>query len=535
MAGARVSGDRSGGTLRAGASAKLFFALTAILAAIVIVSVFTSGIQRGMDHVMSYGPESEQNAMAIAISELYHGLNSYVGYTSVREILQNAMGPEGPRDPRLLANVRDGNLINKAIAAAIAAPPRVPAHVADGSLMTMVYDDVGIVDYIKIAFTVFGPTIQSLYYLFFAILSLSTAAFFIQFRAQAVAQVVLLAVLSAFALELQTNFFSNDVPTFWGMRHCSTLALVPLWHLAFLMLYRVRLSWWSVGFAALQVAIVLLAIKTRGSTLWVVLFLVGLAAFIALRAWWRLPASDRSIRRLLRMAAVWPLILMLAGAGADKVYTDARLHPVYFTDDVMPYHGAWHSAFLGFSAVPSFPGVDIAGVQSWDRFGYEAALSYLKAKGFITTEKEYVSPWTKTYKMRLHDRVMRSVYLELMRENPLSALTLYAYWKPRQLLIALGVILDGVSLMAWLAVVIGPLALAVLTIRTFRIDTMEVWSVLFMMLSAIAFAALPTLWAYAALHAVADIVLGYFAFVLVAIWAVGVTLFGRLGFGLRSD
>ena len=111
-------------------------------------------------------------------------------------------------------------------------------------------------------------------------------------------------------------------------------------------------------------------------------------------------------------------MLMLAGMLADKLYTDSRLHPAYFTDDIMPYHGAWHSAYLGIVVSPSFPEAQPMRTKGLDRGGYDAALAYLHAKSFIATEADYVSPWTHTYKMRLHDRTMRSAYLELVSNNP---------------------------------------------------------------------------------------------------------------------
>jgi hypothetical protein len=103
---------------------------------------------------------------------------SYIGYTSTIEELQKLMnrGAEGPNDPKILPNLSNGDLINEAIANAVASVPRIPAFIAYGDLITMVYDDVGIVDYIKIAFSIFGFKIQSLYYLFFSLLSLSSAA-----------------------------------------------------------------------------------------------------------------------------------------------------------------------------------------------------------------------------------------------------------------------------------------------------------------------------------------------------------------------
>jgi hypothetical protein len=526
---AAVSSDGQGRVVPAGIGVHLFAAVSTILTAIIIYSIFTTGVRRGMDHVLSFGPQTEQHALTIAISELRQGLGSYIGYTSTIEELQKLMnqGAEGPNDPKLLPNISNGDLINEAIANAVASVPRT-GFVSHGDLITMVYDDLGIVDYIKIAFSIFDFKIQSLYYLFFTVLSLSSAVFLVQYWRKPVAQVVLLASLFAFILELQTSIFNAEMPTFWGLRHCSTLALVPLWHLAFLLVYRIRLSLTSIVLAVIQVAIVVLAIKTRGSTMWVVIFLALLTAFLAFGAWRRSSSHERSATRLLKSLAMWPLMLMLAGLLADKLYTDSRLHPAYFTDDIMPYHGAWHSAYLGIAVSPSFPEGQAMLTRGWDRAGYDAALAYLKAKNFIATEAEYVSPWTNTYKMRLHDRTMRSAYLELVSNNPFKTLALYTYWKPLHIYVVWHQLIDSLPLGAWLMVLLGPLLLAVVTATLQEVDRTDVLVAVGLMVAALPFTVLPNMWAYASTHAFADPLLGFFGALSLGIWAIGLALLQRL-------
>ena len=58
----------------AGIGVHLFAAVSTILAALIIYSIFTTGVRRGMDHVVSFGPQTEQHALTIAISELRQGL-----------------------------------------------------------------------------------------------------------------------------------------------------------------------------------------------------------------------------------------------------------------------------------------------------------------------------------------------------------------------------------------------------------------------------------------------------------------------------
>ena len=143
-----------------GLSARLFPCMTTMLAVLAIGAVFWLGLQRGMDRVLSFGPQSEENAIAIAISELVYGVDGYLTHYKVLEALQEAVhrGTDGAHDPKLELNVRNGALINEGISAATSLGPLPLAQVvvADGGLRTMVYDDVGIVDFVKVAFVTFG-------------------------------------------------------------------------------------------------------------------------------------------------------------------------------------------------------------------------------------------------------------------------------------------------------------------------------------------------------------------------------------------
>lgn len=165
--------------------------MTICLSALIIALIFLAGIRRGMDHVAAYGPESEQTAISIALSEGAYGLHfGYLGYASVRDALV-AVWNQGARtrdDPIIIQNNKNGELLNKAILAAATLGPQQPGFVGDGTLITTLYDDMGYVDYVKLSFRLFGQRIEAMYYTFFVLLSLSTFAFMWVFRDSIAAQ-----------------------------------------------------------------------------------------------------------------------------------------------------------------------------------------------------------------------------------------------------------------------------------------------------------------------------------------------------------
>ena len=189
------------------------------------------------------------------------------------------------------------------------------------------------------------------------------------------------------------------------MRHGSTLGFVPMWHFAFLLLRRAnfRLTFTRaihprlivpdirtvclVGGALWQLALLMLALRMRGATIWMVMFLVVLAAFLAVQPRWRQRLALWQWRQILGQVAAWPVVLLLLGIVANNLYMNAKMHPVYFTDDVIPYHGLWHSAFIGFRYSPDVMQARSAALiranGGVDQAGYLAAEDYLDQIHFI--------------------------------------------------------------------------------------------------------------------------------------------------------
>lgn len=164
-------------------------------------------------------------------------------------------------------------------------------------------------------------------------------------------------------------------------------------------------------------------------------------------------------------------------------------------------------------------------LETWgDRAGYLAAIDYLRKKGLLNTEQQYVSPWTRTYKMRLHENTMRAVYLSFVKDHPLSTLALYIYWKPLQIYYVARLLLEPVRITTWLTALLGAMALAGMTVLVQRTPSAELRRIMFLGTAALLFSTMPNMWAYASGHAMADFVLLFLALVSLAAWAISVKL-----------
>src|SRR5262249_10762620 len=286
----------------------------------------------------------------------------------------------------------------------------------------------------------------SRYYMFFMLISASAVFYLLVFWNHPICWIVLLCTLFSFYIEMQTSVFTVSMPTFSSERHGSALALIPLWHFTFLLIKRKRPSVMTVICTVAQLSIMLLAVKIRGAAIWMMLFVAALSLALSANYLRKLKSEPRRWRRLLRLTITWPVALLVAGLVISNEYTKAKLHPVYFTDDVMPYHGLWASAFVGLMMLPQMipqnsKALEMARNSSVDAAAFVATLEYLNDVHFVPLPPDYprsmhpslFSPWTGTYKTKLFDDVMRRVVIRALAENPIGTLKLYFYVKPQDI------------------------------------------------------------------------------------------------------
>jgi hypothetical protein len=497
--------------------------LTPLLAMAIIALVFFGGVRNGMDHVAAQ-LENDQWSIAVALSDLVYGLNAgYLGYASVLDKLVEVWNAGlDPHSPLLANRNKDRDVLNKAISAAASLGPQPPGFIADRTLITLIYSDVGYVDFTKLAFRIFGYKIESLYYAFFLLLSLSAAAYLIVFWSQPGAKMALLCALFAFFVELHTIVFTPDMPTFHGMRHGSTLALIPAWHFAFLLIYRRRPSLVTVLATLIQLAILISAIKTRGSAGWTLVFVAAIAVVVGYLQWRKAQTDARTWPRLAREVVRWPILLLFGGLFAYSQYENIKLHPVYFTDDVLPHHGFWHTAYAGLLDMPGLvpqgsEAMKLHDAGAVDSATYAAAAEYLRDSRFIPLPAGYpqvvapsfISPWTGTLKFKLFDDIMRRVVVHTWMQRPLLSLKLYLYIRPIALVHVVRMAIGGAPNVDWLWYLLigGVSVFSIISIADGLQDAYRLAVPLCAVAGALPFAALPNIWGYAQFHTIADALL----------------------------
>jgi hypothetical protein len=516
-----------------------------------LFATFAEGQRRGMDHVATYGPISEQRSIAVAISDLVYKLRlGYIGYVSVLDKLQ-AVWDQGAKnrndDPVLITNSKNAEILNSAIAAAASLGPQPPAYLSDHTLFTMYYDDLGYVDFVKYAFRLFGLKIEAMYYLFFTTLGLSALAFLIAFRFDSAALAVLLANVFVFLIEIHVGDFSPSMPTFAGMRHGSTLGLLPMWHFLFLTVRRSRPSILNVTLAIVQLLVLILAIKTRGSASWMVLFVVAVAVVVAVWPWLRSSAADRSWTLLHRLLVQWPVLLLLAGLFANAQFMKITLHQAYFTDDATPYHTLWHSIYTSWiwfdrSNDPASPSSELTspyvrsmmakGAQN-DSLGYYAALEYLRDTHFMASDATTLegmppglqSTWSYLgdIKWRLYDETIRHVVFNLALKHPIPVLRIIFITGPAQVVSTVVTVLKSAPSRIWmLMVLLNGLVMAAVQASTGRVPPLRDFrAALSLAGAATLLSGLINIIAISAPHTIADLLLSLLIFLQIVFWSAG--------------
>lgn len=454
--------------------------IAVVLAALVIGLTISDATRRGLHHRVMVSP-GEQIAISIALSETVYGLKlGYVGHTSVLNAIQahwNNGANEWSNLPILINNFGDHKVLNDGIRAAATLGPQTAGYFTDGSLITTIYDDQGEVDFYKISFKLFGMEIESAFYMFFLLLGLSAIVFILTFRNNVYALCVLLCTLFGFYQELNLAVFDLVTsPTFFGMRHSSTLGLVPMWYFAFLLVFPRKASATMVGGALLQVAILILAWRIRASATWVFMFLFFLTAIITLAR--SRPAGLRGVGAwlypirswstwgqtwplLLRDALRWPIILLLSGMLGNAIYNQQSRHLIYSTDDVIPYHGLWWTGVNALSWIE--PEVFAPRAKHTDGIpeGWWYLRDYLDRVRLAPWDGTYImktphplgiiSPWTNgQLKYRLVDEAMKKIYLEGIKKKPRVSVRFYLTHQPKRLIQNLLLPFKNATSYAWI-------------------------------------------------------------------------------------
>lgn len=247
---------------------------------------FRAGLVRGLqDTIADQAWGRAQFAIGSAITSMKHRGYGYTISPGIQTTLEYA-GLTG--DPSVLKtlgttfpdNLRNPALINKAIQKAVdfKAPfnPRTEVRGNGG-------DDVGLVDFARLSFFLFGFGVVSFYLTYFTVLGLSLVCAVATFRRRPDVLAVFYVTTLALPLVFMSSVFNHDLNGILDPRFLSTLGIVPGLHIAFALLSRAPLAPASAALVAVQSCILVFAYWIRSSAFWIVLALLVLLLILAIQ------------------------------------------------------------------------------------------------------------------------------------------------------------------------------------------------------------------------------------------------------------
>jgi hypothetical protein len=496
-----------------------------VLVSLLFVACLATGLQTKLRvGQITWGPTVDFWAIAIAISNIEYGLSGEIGYRRVSQELAKQL--TGTADDMRLdedtrAAIKRPDLITGAMRAAANLPKDQlrPMPLESGAYVSTWAEDVGYADFYNVAFRLFGYQAFSTSNLYATVFGLSIILFVISYWKNRAAIATMVATTGAFFITCNSGIFSEYLPSIAANRFLSTLGIIPLLHL----LWATVDEEWNVNkgvILVLQALLLTAAIGLRSSALWMIVTVLGVSIMVFGIHAFRLVRQKESPRILIEiMTPVFrpvlvcgTLILIFAlSAGLRNL----QLHPIYSSDDALPHHARWHSAWLGLALNPAWPErkpFQELPDKITDDVGFLIFTRYMQEN---LPNVPITSPTTgNLLKAGLLERVLKREFFRFSAANPIFMFKTYFWYKPFRILQTYSWLLQSLSIISWLTVVLVVILVAGLFRLPRGVNSLEAGLALFIL---VACSSLPPLWAYAAPHVFGDqLIVGVFGGMVVA-------------------
>jgi hypothetical protein len=320
-----------------------------------------------------------------------------------------------------------------------------PSDVQHGNLVEVSNDGngVGYVLAATMAMRIFGLDAMSLPLFTFALMGLSALALLCRFRGDLAGLVILYFCSLTALLFTRLVWDSNYSPQIavGGIRYFSLVAILPAFHLLFDLLAppagEAGATTRNTFLLGAQATILLFAVLVRTSAG----SLIGAIVLVGLLIAWRSRGNTRQMRMVMREGAVMALasigFIAAVVLSVPDYAKSGRLSSVL-----------WHRVVISLSVNPAWPFGDVAqtyvcrtpgGIQGLgtDQIGHCIWGDY--AIRHDMSEREMLAG---VYGGQ-YEAVMRGAFIEIARRYPAEVLKTFFYYKPRQILSTLGLVLQA--------------------------------------------------------------------------------------------
>jgi hypothetical protein len=419
------------------AAIAIFALAVAVLFAINVLHAYQLGFQSKMYDSPIY---RWRESLVIALSRMQpQPLHGYVGYGSILSYFTQhglaLIGGEAypmPTPEQRAALVADGARMNQLMkeASEVAIDPTLPPVILQGN-------ELGLVDYTYWAFKLYGISINALVLLYFTLLFVSVALFFVTFRRSRFSLLLLLLYLAAhyFALDYAQT---RAIIAIQNSRFFPVLALLPALHLLLLVVTRARPTPAVAAMAAVQTFILMFMVFCRTQTYWEILAIVLVAVVTGLRplrqALFRVSQWPSAIGKSIYQT--WPAALAAVGVIVLLGYSGLAPDKALYSAESKA-HLFWHDLFA--STVSADPTLYATYSYNLPRFSDD--MSYVAAIRDLRGRNDGASPIANVvdgvldidiFKSNgVYDQEMRRLYFRVVREHPWRVLRSFVIGKPK--------------------------------------------------------------------------------------------------------
>ena len=433
---ALVCGATSGDIRRSGSFGQQVIAnaLVGVAALFIFIATFQAGIDRGMHQLVSLeGYGRVLSAVATVMTQERFGVGGYALSDCIYSDLERRGFTAQPEIAKQLGVTVPQNLRAPFLDQALADMERELPNVPDAcktALRGLGADDVGYVDFAKIAFSLFGLHVRSFYYLFFLIYGLTLLCALIERLKDRAGQII---ILGTAALVYVSCYFSDFLllpePAGSGNmvnpQFMPVLALIPGVHLLLILVEKPQRNWWWIANARLyrwriasvifQALVIFFAIHIRASAAWWLGAFVVAAVVLLVIALREVRTRGKLGRSSIYRAvsAQWPALLSLLVIVLGVKAVAWSLHPVYRQGGWLQHHALWHSIYYSLQYHPKYAEKYAAyhDGAGGDAMPVAAALRYVKEHPEENTPDIYFAP--KSLKYSEMERLDRLAFLNL--------------------------------------------------------------------------------------------------------------------------
>jgi hypothetical protein len=390
--------------------------LRSVVVLLAVVLGFVLLVQRGTGLGMpSRPPVWVVDAVPAAVSEVVYGREK--PYTSLAVVTDQYATLLGATPSP------DGPTVDRAIARIAALDPST----VDRSYRLLGVDDKGIVDFVALAFRLFGLQVAGVFWLYVVVLGLSCGLFTLAWFDRPTYLAALAGLLTAYFLIMPTLAFNPQVTSILALRVFPALSMVACLH-GLLFIAGPSASPRHLGTLVAQLGLIIVVEHVRSTTAWQVMVLVVAAlAASALRA-----RQRRGWRPVLLTCC--PLLLVLVGQVALERYR-AWAYPIeYQRGDQILTRGIWHNIFSGFALEPEMAARYALKIDDVSIMG--ATGQYLQESGRAQDWLEMGggSPHFTRLRWAAYDQAVRDMLVARCTATPGPCLAAVTRDKPRSLL-----------------------------------------------------------------------------------------------------